>query len=163
MRTRFRISALLGTAALAGSMVMAGGTAFASTDPGGASTATTMALVNVKAPGPVAGSQTCITLTPGCIDVPGIANLSVAASATVDSIALPTITLTSAPGCTGQVSVGAVVTPGLASGVVSIVIQYDLTDAKGNVLPDSQTTIIKSVPFSAGEAPVVVTECASTM
>jgi hypothetical protein len=43
----------------------------------------------------------------------------------------------------------------------SITIGYDLTDATGAVTPGSQTTIIKSVPFSAGTPPVAVTECAT--
>jgi hypothetical protein len=161
MRARFKISAALAAAALAGGLALPGGVASASTDPGMGSADTTLSLVDVSVPGPVDGSKTCVTTTPGCISAPGIANLSVTASAVVNGPELPVITLANAPGCTGQINVGAVVTPGLASGIVTITIVYDLTDAKGAVIPDSQTTIIKSVPFSAGTPPVIVTECAT--
>jgi hypothetical protein len=165
MRARFRISTVLAAAALAGAAALVPGTAFAGIVVPGAPTAsgTTLTLVNVAVPGPVNGSQTCVTLLPGCITAPGIANLTVTASAILNSPQLPVITLTGDPGCAGQVSVGAIVTPGLASGVVSITIQYDMAGPNGIAIPDSQTTIIKSVPFSAGTAPVTVTECATVL
>ena len=154
MRARFRMSALLAVATLAGGVALV---------PAGASADTTVALVNVAVPGPVGGSLTCLSTIPKCITAPGITNLTVTASAILSSTALPVITLTGAPGCSGQVSVGAVVTPGLASGVVSITVQYELTNAQGDVVPDSQTTIIKTLPFSAGTPPVTVTECATVL
>ena len=159
MRTGFRMAGLLGAAMLTGSFVTAPGTAFAAT---GLATGSSIGLVNVSVQGQVSGSQTCFTATPRCLTMPGVANLTVTASAVLDGTQLPVITLTSAPGCSGQISVGAIVTPGPASGVVSITIQYDLADAQGNAIPNTQTMIIKSLPFSAGTAPVTITECASS-
>lgn len=158
MRARFKVSALLGTVALAGSMALV---------PAAASTVTpattSLSVVNVTVPGQVGYWQTCVIITQYCITEPGITDLSVSASAVVTGAALPTITLTSAPGCAGQVNVAAVVTPNLASGYLSITIQYALADASGTAIPNSETTIVKSVPFSAGAPPVVVTECASEL
>lgn len=166
MRTGFRMAGLLGAAILTGSLVVVPGAAFAATGPATpprpGSTGSSIGLVNVSVPGQVRGAQTCFTAAPRCISMPGVANLTVTASAVLDGTQLPVITLTSAPACSGQISVGAIVTPGPASGVVSITIQYDLADAQGNAIPDTQTTIIKSLPFSAGTAPVTITECAST-
>jgi hypothetical protein len=167
MRARFRIGTVLAAAALAGATALVPGTAFAGIVVPGAPTASqsTLNLVNVSIPGPVQGSATCVTLVPGCVTAPapGIANLTVTASAVLNTAEMPVITLTADPGCAGQVSVGAIVTPGLASGVVSITVTYDLAGPDGTALPDSQTTIIKSVPFSPGAAPVAVTECATVM
>ena len=166
MRTGFRIAGLLGAAMLAGSMAVTPGAALAATSlatppPAGGSAGSSIGLVNVAVPGQVDGSHTCFTAALHCISMPGVANLSVTASALLDGTALPVITLTSAPGCPGPISVGAIVTPGQASGVVTIIIQYDLADAPGNPVPDTHTTIIKSLPFSAGTPPITVTECAS--
>ena len=166
MRTGFRMAGLLGAAMLAGSMTVVPGTALAATGlaappRSSGSPGSSIGLVNVTVPGQVSGTQTCFTATPHCISMPGVANLAVTASAVLDGTTLPVITLTNAPGCSGQISVGAIVTPGQASGVVTITIQYDLADAQGNAIPDTHTMIIKSLPFSAGTPPVTVTECAS--
>jgi hypothetical protein len=161
------MAGLLGAAMLAGGMVVAPGAAalaaagLATPPPSDGSANTSIGLVNVSVPGKVSGSQTCFTATPRCITMPGIANLTVTASAVLDGTALPVITLTSAPGCSGPISVGAIVTPGQASGVVTITIQYDLADLQGNAIPNTHTMIIKSLPFSAGTPPITVTECAS--
>ena len=154
MRARFRMGTLLGAVALASSMALV---------PAAASTATTLSMVNVTVPGPVGRWQACYDLSQDCITVPGITDLSVSASAVVTGAGLPTITLTNSPGCTGQVNVAAVVTPNLSSGYVAITIQYALADAEGTAIPNSETTIVKSVPFNAGAPPVVVTECASEL
>lgn len=112
-------------------------------------------------PGQVGGSQTCFAAATHCVAMPWVANLTVTAPAVLGGTQPPVITLTGAPGCGGQISVGAIVTPGPASCVVTITIQYDLADARGNPIPNTQTTIIKSLPFRAGTPPVTVTECAN--
>jgi hypothetical protein len=176
MRARFRIGVLLGMAAVASGMALVpaaasatgSATGFAAGSAAGAATAavpapSTLSVVNVTVPGPVGHWQTCVNPAQDCITVPGITDLSVSAAAVVTGPALPTITLTSSPGCAGQVNVAAVVTPGLASGYLSLTIQYALADANGTAIPNSETTIVKSVPFIAGTPPLVVTECASEL
>ena len=154
MRARFRTGILLGTAGLVSGMALV---------PASAAANTTLSVVNVTVPGPVGHWQSCTALDQDCLTVPGITDLSVTASAVVTGAAVPTITLTNSPGCAGQVNVAAIVTPNLSSGYVSITVQYALADAEGTAIPNSETVIVKSVPFSAGAPPVVVTECASEL
>jgi hypothetical protein len=152
MRARFVMRALLVAAALAGSVMLV---------PGLASAATGNALIDVTVPGPVSGSQTCISLVPGCIEVQGVANFHVVASVNLTSPAVPLITPAHAPGCTASVHVGVTITPGLASGSVIVLVEFDRTDPNGNAIPGSHTTIRESMPFVAGGPPVTVTECAA--
>jgi hypothetical protein len=160
MRARFKIGAVVGAVALASSLALVPAVAETTVPVSGP---TTLSMVNITVPGPVGPWQTCGPIANYCLTVPGITDLSVSASAVVTGPALPTVTLTSAPGCTGQVNVAAVVTPNLSTGYVSITVQYALADASGTAIPNSETTIVKSVPFNAGAPPVVVTECATEL
>ncbi len=144
--------ALLMVAALAGSVMLV---------PGLASAATGNALIDVMVPGPVSGAQICISLVPGCIEVQGVANLHVMASVNLTSPTVPLITPAHAPGCAARVHIGVTITPGLASGSVTVLVEFDRTDPNGNVVPGSHTTIAESMPFTAGGPPVTVTECAA--
>jgi hypothetical protein len=146
------IRVLLMGAALAGGLALM---------PGLASAATGSAVVDVTLPGPVGGSQTCVSAVPGCLEVHGVANLDVMASVQLASPTAPLVTPARAPGCTASINTGATVTPGLASGSVTVLVSFDRTDANGNVIPGSHTAISESVPFAAGGPPVTVTECAA--
>jgi hypothetical protein len=146
--------AVLVAAALAGSVVLA---------PGLASAATGNALIDVTVAGPVGGSQTCISPAPGCVEVQGVANLHVVASVSLTSPTGPLITPAHAPGCTASINIGATITPVLASGTVTVLVEFDRTDPRGHVIPGSHTTISDSMPFSAGGPPVTVTECAAVL
>ena len=142
--------ALPAAGALAGAMVLA---------PGMASAATGVSVLNLAIPGPVGGSQTC--LNGNCVNLQGVANVQVSASAKLTTLGVPLVSLGRAPGCSSLVSVQATVRPGTTSGTVSLPISYDRTNAHGAVIPGSHTSVTNSVSLTAGGPPVTVSECAA--
>ena len=150
MRKRFMLRSLPVAGALAGGLVLA---------PGLASAATGVALLNLALPGPVGGSQTCIS--GDCITLKGVADLRVSASVKITALGVPLVTPARAAGCSSLVDVGATVHPGTTSGTVTVTVQYDRTDANGHVIPGSHTTVTRTIALQAGGPPVTVTECAT--
>ena len=150
---KFMVRALPVAGALAGAMVLA---------PGLASAATGFAVLNLTVPGPVGGSDTCLNGT--CIDLQGVANVHISASASVNTLGLPLVTLGKAPGCTDSlVNIGATVHPLALSGTVSVTVSYDRTNANGSVIAGSHTSVTKTIPLTAGGPPVTVSECAAAL
>jgi hypothetical protein len=149
MRTSM-LRALPVAGALAGAMLLA---------PGLASAAVGVTVLNLTVPGPVGGSDTCLNGT--CIDLNGVANVTVSASAQLNTLGLPLVTVGRAPSCHSLVSVGATVNPGRTSGSVSVTVSYDRTNAHGSVIPGSHTSVTKSIALTAGGPPVIVSECAA--
>jgi hypothetical protein len=144
------IRALPAAGALAGAMVLA---------PGMASAATGVSVLNLAIPGPVGGSQTC--LNGNCVNLQGVANLQISASARVTTLGVPLVSLGRAPGCHSLVNVQATVNPGRLSGTVSLTVAYDRTNAHGAVIPGSHTAVTNTVSLTVGGPPVTVSECAS--
>jgi hypothetical protein len=142
--------ALPAAGALAGAMVLA---------PGMASAATGVSVLNLAIPGPVGGSQTC--LNGDCVNLQGVADVQVSASARLTTLGVPLVSLGRAPGCSSLVNVQATIRPGTTSGTVSVTISYDRTSAHGAVIPGSHTTVTNAVSLTAGGPPVTVSECAS--
>jgi hypothetical protein len=149
---KFMIRALPVAGALAGAMVLA---------PGMASAATGTALLNLTLPGPVGGSDTCLNGT--CIDLQGVANVHISASASLNALGVPLVKLGKAPGCTSLVNVAATINPGTLSGAVSVTVSYDRTNANGSVIAGSHTSVTKTIPLTAGGPPVTVSECAAAL
>jgi hypothetical protein len=77
--------------------------------PGLASAATGTALLNLTLPGPVGGSDTCLNGT--CIDLQGVANVQISASASLSTLGVPLVKLGKVPGCTSLVNVAATINP----------------------------------------------------
>jgi hypothetical protein len=93
-----------------------------------------------------------------------VANVHVSASASVNTLGLPLVTLGKAPGCTDSlVNIGATVHPLGLSGTVSVTVSYDRTNANGSVIAGSQTSITKTIPLTAGGPPATVSECAAAL
>jgi len=136
--------------ALAGALLLA---------PGLASAASGVAVLNLTVPGPVGGSDTCLNST--CIDLNGVANVTVSASVQLHALGVPLVSLSKAPGCTSPVNVAATVNPNGTSGTVSVTVSYDRTNAKGTVIPGSRTSVSKSISLSPSDPPMTVSECAA--
>jgi hypothetical protein len=117
--------------------------------------------VSVTVPGPVGGSQTCLS-PGGCINLQGVSDLSVTATVSINGLSVPVVTPASPPDCSGNVQAGATITPALGSGAVNITISYQTVNTNGAPV-GAPTTVTKTIPFSAGGKPVTVTECASAL
>jgi hypothetical protein len=88
----------------------------------------------------------------------------ISASASVNTLGLPLVTLGKAPGCTDSlVNIGATVHPLALSGTVSVTVSYDRTNANGSVIAGSHTSVTKTIPLTAGGPPITVSECAAAL
>jgi hypothetical protein len=150
MMRRSMLRGLPVAGALAGALLLA---------PGLASAATGIAVLNLTVPGPVGGSDTCLNST--CIDLNGVADVSVAASLQLHALGVPLVSLGKAADCTSPVNVAATVNPNGLSGAVNVTVSYDRTNANGMVIPGSRTSVTKSISLTPGGPPVTVSECAA--
>jgi hypothetical protein len=98
----------------------------------------------------------------GCINLPGVSDLTVKATVNVNGLTLPVITPAAPQGCSGNIQAGATITPVLGSGSVSLVISCQTVNANGSPV-GNPTTITKTIPCAAGGQPLTITECASAL
>jgi hypothetical protein len=116
--------------------------------------------LDVTVPGPIGGSQTCVSTLPRCIDVEGLENLEVKATVHVSGLGAPLITPATSSACHSPINTGVTITPSaLGSADVTLAISYTPVSPTGVPgTPVTDTPI--NIPLAAGGAPVTITECA---
>jgi hypothetical protein len=146
--------AALLAAAVAGSVALVPGAASAQ------ALVSISAPISVSVPGPVGGSQTCVSPGVGCITLQGVSDLKVTATVNINGLVAPLVTLSKVPGCTAAINTQATLHPvGLGSASVNVTISYNTTDPNGGAT--SSHTVTKTVTLAPGGPPVTVSECAS--
>lgn len=127
--------------AAVGLALLAGGVA-------GSAPALAAPLVDVTVAGPVGGAEICVAGT--CApEVQGVANLRIVVDGGAPTVAPPSVSTGTAPGCTANVNRAVfVTTPGVSGVAVTPTVTFDQTDKNGNVV-GSRTLGGTPVPLPA--------------
>lgn len=111
-----------------------------------AAAAATHVLVNRTETRSLGGAQICVAAN--CLpEIQGVKNVHLFAEFNGPDISRPTVTRTSAPGCSANVNIGyKLTTAGVGpGGTLKVLAEFDRTDKNGQVIPGSHQTITRTV------------------